>query len=101
MEFARYWQIDSDPLNGDWVNELYYQNRDVVLGIAQSYRSGQALHQLVVEPNTFGMFGFRKRDDVLNTPPAIFYFDRREPLPGSDWQMRTPNPAAWVPGRWL
>ena len=83
VEFARYWQIDSDPLNGDWVNELYYQNRDVGLGIAQSYRSGQALSQLVIEPNTFGMFGFRKRDDVLNTPPAIFYFDRREPLPAS------------------
>ena len=83
VEFARYWQIDPDALNGDWVNELYYQNRDVGLGIAQSYRSGQGLTQLVVEPNTFGMFGFSPRNDSLNTPPTIYYFDRRELLPGS------------------
>jgi len=83
VDFDRYWQIDSDPLHGDWVNELYYENRDVGLGVTQSYQSAQGLAQLVVEPNTFGMFGFRPRNDALNTPPTVFYFDRRERLPGS------------------
>jgi len=64
----RYWKIQ-----GNLLSEVYIRGLDTGLEICNTYSTDLDLVDVVVEPNTYGLFAV--------TESSIIYIDRREPLP--------------------
>jgi hypothetical protein len=80
--YSRYWYLDGPTLNESYYQGLDYGFVDLTTGqfpprITSSLTPG-AWSDAAIEPHTYGMLGLGN-----GSPPLLYYFDRREDLPGS------------------